>query len=106
MLIEIIKIILMAAAVVLLIIGFKHEDKFIRFELPYRIRFRKWLSNMLLKLRLFIAKRLRKSERFMKWLYEPSITEQIAQECNVIGVKIIRDWHNEDVKTYCRSFYI
>jgi len=91
--IEIIKTYLLFAAVVLLIIGFIFEPVIIKFEMPYRIRFRKWISKLIMRIRKAIAVRLKRSVWFMNWLYKPSLSEQIARESNNIGVKVMTDWH-------------
>ena len=103
---EIIKTFLLLAAVVLLIIGFIHEPKIVKAETPYRIFIRRWFENLLKRIRVALARRIRSSERIMKWLDKPSITEKITKECNVQGVKIIKTWRNNECKAYCRSFYI
>ena len=100
--IEIIKTLLLFAAVVLLIIGFIFEPVIVKFEIPYRIRFRKWISKLFKRIRKAIAARLIKSKRFMKWLNKPSLSDQ----CNNISVKVMTDWHSNECKAYCRSFYI
>lgn len=93
MLIEIIKTILMLVAVALLITGFVFETEIVKIEMPYRKRFRKWLAKLLRKMRKAIAVRLKRSVWFMNWLYRPSLSEQIAQECNGIRINVIMDWH-------------
>lgn len=104
--VEIIKTLLLFVAVVLLIIGFVFEPVIVKFEMPYRIRFRKWLSKLIMRIRKAIAAKLKRSVWFMNWLYKPSLSEQIENESNNVGVHVMNDWHNSECKAYCRSFYI
>ena len=68
------------AAVLLVICFAKYEKKFVAFEDRLRIR---------------IAKKLRSSERFMNWLYEPSISEQAEAEYCAGRVNMRNDWRNK-----------
>ena len=78
---EVVRTALEILAAVLLVICFaKYENKFIDFEDRLRIR---------------IAKKLRSSERFMNWLYEPSISEQVEAEYCAGKVKMRNDWRSE-----------
>ena len=80
MIFEIIKAVIEFSAVVLMIVAYKNEDKFIKFEISLKRR---------------IAEKLRSSERFMNWLYEPSISEQTEADYCAGKVKICNDWRSE-----------
>ena len=73
----IVLIILIAACIV----GFAFEDKIIR-----------WEDRMIKKITVFIVRKLKSSERFMKWLDEPSLSEQIKEDFGKRYIRILNHW--------------
>lgn len=70
-------IILIAACIV----GFAFEEEII-----------KWEDRMIKKTVCFVVKKLKSSERFMTWLDEPSLSEQIKAEFGKRKVRIMNHW--------------
>ncbi len=55
--------------ILLIIYGYVHEKEFITYKKRLWRKFKLWLSA-----------KLRSSRRFMKWLYEPTISQQIEAD--------------------------
>lgn len=70
-------IILIAACIV----GFAFEEEIV-----------KWEDKMIKKIIRFIVKKLKSSRRFMTWLNEPSLSEQIMEEFNDRYIRISNHW--------------
>ncbi len=79
----------------LLIVGFAYEDRIIAFE-----------DRLIKAITVKIVKKLRASERFMKWLDEPSLSDRISNELNNVSIKILDDWRNEKYEDYFKGFHI
>lgn len=73
----IVLIILIAACIV----GFAFEDKIIE-----------WEGRMIKKIIRWIVRKLKSSERFMNWLDEPSLSEQIKADFSERYIRIINHW--------------
>lgn len=80
---EIILIPFEAAAVVFLIFGFVKEKKVVEFEKDLWSRAKK-----------HIAERLRKSESFMEWLTEPTVSQRIDADYKPRTAAVRTDWRN------------
>ncbi len=80
---EIISIPFEAAAVGLLIFGFVKEKKVVAFEIAVWHRLKKR-----------IAARLRKSDRFMEWLTEPTVSQRIEADYIPRTAAVRTDWRN------------
>lgn len=63
------------------IVGFAHEEDVI-----------KWEDKMIKKIIRWIVRKLKSSRRFMQWLYEPSLSEQIAAEFDKIRIRVRNHW--------------
>ena len=77
---EIVKYCLLGAAAVLLIIGFIFEQKIVKIEKELWRIFKLWL-----------AEKMRSSERFMMWLNG----EKPIKTTYVFRVRVINGWQNE-----------
>lgn len=63
------------------IVGFAHEEDVI-----------KWEDKMKKKIIRWIVRKLKSSRRFMQWLDEPSLSEQIKAEFGKRKVRIMNHW--------------
>lgn len=67
--------------ILLVIYGYSHEKEVIAYEKKQWRKFRAWLST-----------KLRSSRRFMKWLYEPTLSQQIEADYKP---RPVRTWKYE-----------
>lgn len=77
------------------IIGFIFEKHVIRIENAIFAELKRRFVRFKRLIRDFITKKLRKSERFMSWLYDekPSISEQLEADY-LIRVRVVKGWQN------------
>lgn len=78
---SIIEAIVEGALVILVIYGFCHEKKVVAYEKKLWRKFKAWLSA-----------KLRSSRHFMKWLYEPTVSERIEADYKP---RTVRTWEYE-----------